>query len=184
MMFAMVSMIRKLLLLAVVFAAAAPAQGETFKHQVTGLFCPQREADLREFLKDIPEVKLVSVDFKSAQIVLEYEPAKAFPRIRSDKILEHLDTQLKQASRHTFGIKPLSQIPDEKLMFVEIPIAGLDCMACSLAVYEILAKIDGVERATASFHERRATAMIDPSRTNRAALEAALTKRGVSLGKN
>ena len=50
-----------------------------------------------------------------------------------------------------------------------------------LAAYEAVYKLDGVERATASFREGRVTALIDPSKTDRKALEDALKKRGVSL---
>ncbi|HTU22227.1 MAG TPA: hypothetical protein VMG10_29580 [Gemmataceae bacterium] len=42
-------------------------------------------------------------------------------------------------------------------------------------------RIDGFETATASFREGRMTALIDPAKTNRATLEAALKKRGVDV---
>jgi len=64
---------------------------------------------------------------------------------------------------------------------IEIPNKGLDCKAGSLAVYEILARIEGVEQATASFHDAVATVWIDPAKTNRPALEEALKKRHVTL---
>jgi copper chaperone CopZ len=64
---------------------------------------------------------------------------------------------------------------------VEIPIVGLDCKACSLAVYEILFRLKGVEQATASFKAGKATALIDPKQIDRAELEMALRQRGVQL---
>jgi copper chaperone CopZ len=60
-------------------------------------------------------------------------------------------------------------------------VLGLDCKACALAAYESIAKIDGVEQATASFRDGLVTARIDPARTSRAALEEILKKRGVTL---
>jgi hypothetical protein len=50
-----------------------------------------------------------------------------------------------------------------------------------MAVYDILARIEGVEQATASFRDGRATAWIDPNKTNRSVLEETLKKRGVQL---
>jgi hypothetical protein len=38
-----------------------------------------------------------------------------------------------------------------------------------------------VERATASFREGRVTALIDPQKTDRAKLKAALQRRGVTV---
>ena len=34
---------------------------------------------------------------------------------------------------------------------MEMGVTGIDCKACRLAVYEIVAKLDGDEHATASF---------------------------------
>jgi len=64
-----------------------------------------------------------------------------------------------------------------------IPAGGLDCKGCCLAAYEAGAGIDGVMQATASFKEGLVTALIDPTKTNRAKLEDALRAKGVQLGK-
>ena len=64
---------------------------------------------------------------------------------------------------------------------IEISVAGLDCKACCLAAYEAIYRLEGVEMATASFHEGRVTALTDPEKTDRARLEAALKQRGVTL---
>ena len=50
-----------------------------------------------------------------------------------------------------------------------------------LAAYEAVANIDGVEQATASFKDGRVTALIDPTKTDRAKLEDALKKKGEFL---
>ena len=73
----------------------------------------------------------------------------------------------------------MSTTPREQLQRVEIPIAILDCRACCLAAYESISKIEGVTQATASFKEHRLTALIDPAKTNQAALEEALKKPGM-----
>ncbi len=152
-----------------------------FKHQITGLFSTDREQDLREAFAMIPDVKLVSIDIKNAEATLEYDPAKLFANTKPDQRIQKLDSLLKSASNHTFGVKPLRTVPREKLKLVTIPVAGLDCKACCLAAYEAIYRLPGVEVATASFREGRVTALIDPEKTDRARLEAALKQRGVSL---
>jgi copper chaperone CopZ len=150
-------------------------------HRIHGLFSPDREADLRVALEKVPGVKLISFDFDHAEGTFTYDPAEAFPGTKPDKIVERFDQLLRQASNGLFSVKPLCTTPHEKLKRIEIRIAGLDCKACSLAVYEILMKQDGVEQATASFHHGLATALIDPEKTSKEKLEAALKAREVPL---
>jgi cation transport ATPase len=169
-------------LMSLYFMSLSPAaQAETIKYQVTGLFMKEREQDLRDAVANIPEVKVVSVDFDNAEATFEYDAAKAFPGIKPDQVMQRFDSLLKNASSHTFGIKPLCSVPREKLRFIEIPIAGLDCKACSLGAYNAVYQLEGVERATASFREGRVTVWIDPTKTDRTKLEAALKKRGVEF---
>jgi hypothetical protein len=154
---------------------------QPIKYQITGLFSPDREQDLREAFAQIPQIKLVSLDYKNAEVALQYDPAKVFPNTKPEEVLPKLDGMLKSASNHTFGVKPLRTTPLEKLKLIEIPVAGLDCKACCLAAYEAIYKLEGVERATASFRDGRVTALIDPEKTDRTKLEAALKKLGVQL---
>ena len=165
--------------------AAAPAAGDEaptqVKHQVTGFFAADRERALREAFAQISGIRLVGVDFDAAEVTLEYIPAKAFPNATPEQVVQGLDNLLKGASNQTFGVKPLRTIPREKLTRVEIPVAGLDCEACSLAAYEAVSRLDGVESATASFRAGRVTAWIDPAKTDRSRLEAALKRGGVEL---
>ena len=151
------------------------------QHQITGLFSTDRVPDLREAVDKIPDIKLVSVDFKTAEATFDYDPKKVFPNAKPEQIVQRLDGLLKSASNHTFGVKPLRTTPLDQLKLIEIPVAGLDCKACCLAAYEAVYKLDGVERATASFRDGLVTALIDPAKTDRAKLEAALKQRGVSL---
>lgn len=170
------------------FAAASagladdkPDSTQAIKHQVTGLFSVDRVRDLKKTAEKLPDMQLVSVDFATAEAVFRYDPAKVFPNANPEQTVERFDNLLKQASRHTFGIKPLCQTPREKLKFVEIPVVGLDCKACCLAAYESIYKLEGVEQATASFKEGLVTAWILPEKTSREALEDALRKKNVTL---
>jgi hypothetical protein len=157
------------------------AQAQPVKHQITGLFAPERAQDLREAFAKIPDIKLVSIDFKNAEATLDYDAAAVFPKMKPEQLLQKLDNLLRTASGHTFGVKPLRTVPLEKLTYVEIPVGGCDCKACTLAAYEAVYKLDGVELATASFRTGRVTAWIDSAKTDRAKLEAALKKKGVEL---
>ena len=160
---------------------------QPIRHQVTGLFCIERVDDLRKSMDKLkaeggmPDIELVRVDFSTAEAVFQYDPAKAFPGATPEQIIERFDNLLKQASRHTFGIKPLCTTSREQLTLLEIPVIGLDCKACSLAAYEAVYKLEGVEQATASFREGLVTAWIHPEKTDRATLEEALLNRNVTL---
>jgi copper chaperone CopZ len=132
-------------------------------------------------VKLLSEVTIVSIDFDSSEVTFSYDPAKLFPKMKEKDWLERFDQLLKQNSKHTFGAKPLSTVPKDKLTRVEIAVAGNACKGCDLSAYEILAKVDGVEQATASFKDGKLTALIDPARTNRDALVDLLKKRQVTV---
>jgi copper chaperone CopZ len=171
--------------LLVLLALLPVPEPRTVTYRVTGLFNRDRENDLREAVKKMTDVSIVSIDFDVAEVSFSYEPEKLFQKGTKEKDwLERFDNQLKQASSHTFGVKPLCTTPKEKLMRIEIGVVGPDCKGCCLAAYEFVAKIDGVEQATASFKDGLVTALIDPAKTNRAALEDALKKRQVRLKAN
>lgn len=158
-----------------------PKAAEPIKHQITGLFSTEREADLRETFKELPEFKLVSIDFKNAEASFEYDPAKVFPNAKPEQVIERFDNLLRQASRHTFGIKPLRSLPKDKLTLIEIPVVGLDCKGCCLGAYDAIYRLPGVETATASFKLGRVTALVNPEKIDRVELETALKQRGVQL---
>lgn len=164
-----------------VHAEDKPATAVDVKLQVTGLFSSDRVADLQRTVEAIPEIELVSVDFDTAEAVFRYDSAKTFQNAKPDQIIEQLDNLVKPASRYTFGIKSLCKIPRDKLKRIEIPIVGLDCKACCLAVYETVYKLEGVEQATASFKQGLVTAWIDPEKTAPEKLEEALIQRNVTL---
>ncbi|MFT5524991.1 MAG: copper chaperone CopZ [Pirellulaceae bacterium] len=159
-----------------------PAELQRIKHQITGLFMPDREQDLRELFKTkLPQFKLMSVDYVNAEAVLEYAPAKVWQNEKPEKFAELLNNHLRNNSRGTFGAKPLRTTPLETLKLIEIPVVGLDCKGCSYAAYQMIFKLPGVERATVSFKTGKVAALIDPSQTEQQKLEEALKKGGVEL---
>lgn len=159
-----------------------PAERPPVTHRVTGLFSPDREADLKKvFAEKLPDVKLVSIDFKNSEGTFVYDADALFNKPKPEQLIERFDNLLRTHTQGTFGIRAVCTTPKDKLAVIEIGVVGLDCKACCLALYESIAKIDGVEQATASFKDERVTAWIDPKKTDRAALEDALKKRGVTL---
>lgn len=164
-----------------ILALLPAAEVQQVKHRITGLFGKEREEDLRAAVKQMADVTLVSIDFDDAEATFEYDPARLFPGSKPKDYQERFDSMLRQASRHTFGAKAPRTTSRDKLTRVEIPVAGNDCKGCALAAYEAVAKIEGVEQATASFKDGKVTALIDPSRTSREALVDALKKRNVVL---
>ena len=152
-------------------------------YRVTGLFSRDREKDLRTGFEDLTGITLVGVDFDEAEITVEFVPSKAFPGSKPDQLVEQLNNRVRSATHHTFGVKPRRTLAKDKLQEVVIPVAGLDCKACCLAAYEIVAGVDGVYQATASFKDGRITARIDPEKTSRATLEETLRKRDVQVVK-
>lgn len=169
------------LLLALSGVEGVPTAPENVTHRVTGLFSREREPQLREAAKRMEEVQVVSVDFERGLAVFAYDPAKLFKGVKEKDYVQRFDQLLRQASSHTFGARPIGEVPWEKLARVEIPVAVLDCQGCELSAYEAIARIDGVEQATASSKEGKITALIDPARTSREALVDALKKRSVTV---
>lgn len=163
------------------------AEEQTDTYRLIGLSAAEREADLREVLKAVPDVALVSLDAAKAEVTLRYELEKLFPTAKPkqppapEKITERINSLIGQASKNTFTVTAPSVVPADKLTKVEIPIGVLDCKACRFAAYSAVAKLDGVERATVSATPSAVIAWIDATRTKREALEEALKKARVEL---
>lgn len=167
---------------AYVSADDKPAETKLIKHQITGLFCTEREQDFKVLCEQkLAKFKLVSIDYANAEASFDYDPAKEFPGAKPEQVIERFDNEVRNASRHTFGVKPLRTTPKEKLKLIELPIVGLDCKACSLAVYEMIYRLKGVEQATASFKTGKATALVDPEKIDQTEIEMALKQRGVTI---
>ncbi len=161
--------------------ATVVAEPPTTKVRITGLFAPDREKDLRELFAKWPEFQVVRIDFEFAEAELRFDMENVFPKTKPVEVIAKLQDKVRNASNATFGVKPLSTVSRDKLMRIEIAVAGLDCKACCLGAYEVVANIDGVEQATASFKDGRITALIDPAKTDKSKLKAALKERGVGL---
>ena len=169
-----------MILLIAALAFLAP-DVQPVKHRVTGLFNRDREADLRTTVAKLQDVSVVGIDFDTSEVTFSYDPVKLLGKGNEKQLLERFDNLLRNASSHTFGVRALCATPKEKLTRIEIPVLGLDCRGCELAAYESIFKIDGVEQATCSFKASLMTALIDPEKTNKAAIEEALKKRNVTL---
>ena len=168
-------------------ASLLHAEEQTGTYRLIGLSAPEREGDLREVMKTVPDVALVGLDAAKAEVTLRYELEKLFPTAKPkqptapDKITERLNSLIGQASKNTFTVTARSTVPADKLTKVEIPIGVLDCKGCRYAAYSAIAKLDGVERATVSAQPSAIIAWIDAAKTKREALVEALKKVRVDL---
>ncbi len=158
------------LLLIVAALGHAADEPQTIKHRITGLFEPARADQLRALFKDHAKVKLLNLDFARAEGTFSYDP----------KTYSNADFGQWMHER-TFQIKAASTTPADKLSTIEIAVLALDCRGCCFAMHNFLINEPGVEQATPHMKEGTISVLIDPTKTNQAALEAALKKRDVQL---
>jgi hypothetical protein len=157
------------------------------QYRIVGLFAAERQEDLRAVLKEVLDVQLVSVDMDNAEVTLRYDLAKLDPGFNPKKpptaaqTLERLNNRIAHASHGSFRLSARQTVPKESLTKLEIDIGVLDCKACRYGAYRAVIGVDGVNRATVSATPSRITAWIDAKKTDRAALEKALTRVGVAL---
>ena len=161
-----------LLALAAIGHAADEVKLETIKHRVTGLFEPARADQLRALFKDHPKVKLLSLDFTRAEGTFSYD----------SKTYSNADFGQWMHDR-TFQIRSASTTPADKLTTIEIAVLALDCRGCAFAMHSFLINQPGVEQAVPNMKEGTIAVLVDPTKTNQAALEEALKKREVQLKK-
>ena len=143
---------------ALVEPPAAPTyqfpEDRTLKLRVIGLFMPERVDAFRELMTSIPEAFLESIDYESAEATLRYAPdCDLFRNAKFDQVIERLNNRVRQLSNGLFSMNAVGAVSNDRLSRVEIAIKGLDCKACSLAVHDILVRVEGVEHATASFRD-------------------------------
>lgn len=147
------------------------AEEVTVSYRLLGLFDPQRVEELKTQVQSGDDkIRVVGVNYDTAVVTFACNatPEQAEGAIRQ---------RLQSATRGAFELRPLSDVPREQWQEVQIRVAALDCRGCAFAAYNLVARIDGVERAVADFHEGQVTAWILPGKTNREALVAALRKR-------
>jgi hypothetical protein len=172
-----------LTLVSILLAAGAAEDPVSVTYRVTGLFSPDREADLREAAKKVTDATLSSIDYPNGEVTWSYEPSKMPKNAKPEQVQNQIDTQLKNASNHTFSLKPRSTVPRDKLQKLEISVGVLDCKACGFGLYQIVMGVPGVELAFAQYKEGLVTAWIDPEKTDREKVVEALKKREVRVVK-
>jgi hypothetical protein len=157
------------------------AEEQTSEHTIVGLFSPDREQDLRDLVADLPDVKLVSVDYDNARATFRYDVAALFPNHDPKKpptaveIEQRLSRLLTEASMGTFSLKLTPAVPKDKLTKIEMTVGMLDCKGCRYAMYLTVTRVAGVERATVG-KDNVVTAWIDPTKTDQTAVENAVKK--------
>ena len=171
--------------------APAFAMDTEVQYRINGLFQPDRVDDLRRQAGVLPppvdaktavEVSLVDVRYDTAVVTFRYDgDSPPFKNRRPDQIREQINSLLRSASRGGFGIAALNPLAPEQLKVERIPIAGHDCKGCNFAVYREVASLDGVDHAIVSYKEGHVTAWIDPAKTGRDTIVAALRKKGVDV---
>ena len=176
------------LLCTLVLTTPLRAEEQTSTVRIIGISDPSRVEDFRTAVKSVPELQLVSVDGDKASAVFRYEVTaiitKPKPKpadLAPEKILEQLNNLLGKASVHTFSVTAPTGVAEDKLAKVEFKVGVLDCKGCRYGAYIAIAKLDGVERATVNSANRTLTVWIDPAKTNKEALAAALKKARVEL---
>ena len=183
------SLLRLPSLIAIVVCSAVAmlrAEEQTATHRIIGLSEPSREEDLRATVKTMTEVQLVKFDYESTETTFRYDVTTLISGYNPKKppteeaITKRLEDLLRAASQGTFTLKPPATIPKDTMQKLEIKVGVLDCKGCRYGAYIVIAKLDGVERATVT-NAGLLTVWIDPAKTNREALEAALKKARVEL---
>lgn len=170
------------LLVVCLFAADASGEQTEHRHRVLGLFQADREDDLAKVVGRLPGVIMIEADFEKGEATFRYDADVLFPgRKTSEQLAQGLDQLLRRESRGTFEVTPLTDNARSKLKRVEIGIVGLDCKGCSYGAYRAIYKIEGVENATASFHNGNVVAWIDPDKTSRSVLVEALEQKRVKV---
>jgi formylglycine-generating enzyme required for sulfatase activity len=165
---------------------AEPAAGTIrVTWQIRGLFCPEREGDLKTlFAEKLPDIRVVDVDMANSEATFEFDPAVAFgPHARNAKpeqLLFFFNGTLGRESRTTFTAHARRTTPLEKLCWLEIPFEGLDCKGCAWGVYRLLVNYKGVEQATADSRTGLATALIDPETFDEQSFRGTLRGRYLS----
>lgn len=170
------------------FTMPLEAQEQTATVRIIGISDPARVEDFRTAIRAVPELGLVSLDGDKASAVLKYEVSAIItkPKAKEEdltppKVLAQIDNLIGKASVRTFSLTAPTGVAEDTLAKVEFKIGTLDCKGCRYGAYIAIAKLDGVERATVDPATRILTAWLDPAKTNKEAIEAALKKARIEL---
>jgi copper chaperone CopZ len=149
---------------------------------VRGLFQPDRKVVLLNAAKALENCRLVGVDYDTARATFTYDDeAQGFRKAKPEQVLQQIDNQLRKLTNHTFTLLQPGALPEAGLQRIDFTIEGLDCLGCSYGAYSAVAALEGVDRATASFHDGKLTAFIDPVKTSREALAEVLKKKEIKV---
>jgi hypothetical protein len=170
-----------LLISAVHAADEKPPQPVTVKFRIVGLYSTERQEDLREAAKKMTDIALTEFDYASGEGTFTYDSSKILKNAKPEQVQNHIDSALRNVSNRTFGVKPLSTIPREKLQRVDIKVEVLDCKACGFGLYNMVSSAPGVEQAFANYKEGIVVAWVDPEKTDKAKLVDVLKKREVQV---
>jgi hypothetical protein len=155
------------------------------QYRILGLNEPGRVEDLRQAFESTPGVTLENADFDKEEVSIRIQPETGNSKnplgTDPEALLKRLNQLLGQASRSTFKLAPRSTIPADKLQRVEIPVGLLDCKGCRFGAYRAIAYLEGVERVKVTTQPTTVCAWIDPDKTSRDTLTAALRKARVEL---
>ncbi len=150
--------------------------------RVEGLFVPERCDSFAALFSEIPEARLLQLDYQLATALVAWAAdAQQFSGATPEQVVERLNQTIRSQSQGLFAVRQPGECPDERLQRIDIQVVGLDCMACSLALHDILAREKGVEYVQASFRMGVVSAWIDESVIGPEQLREALQKRNVTL---
>ena len=163
-------------------SVTAAATERSVQYSVRGLFQPDRKVVLINAAKALENCRLVGVDYDTARVTFTYDDeTQGFKKAKPEQVLQQIDNQLRKLTNHTFTLLQPGALPEAGLQRIDFTIEGLDCLGCSYGAYSAVAALEGVDRATASFHDGKLTAFIDPAKTSREALEEVLKKKEIKL---
>ena len=166
--------------------AAAATTTATATYRVVGLFEPEREQDLKEVIKILPALDLVSLNYETTEATFRYDVSKLINAYNPKKppnpetIEKNIDNLLRNASNGTFTLKPGPPLSKDKLQDVKLEVGILHCRGCRYGAYQVVAKVEGVEQATIT-PNGQLTAWIDKAKTNQGAIEEALKKARIDV---
>ena len=178
---------KSIIVLACVVALSSSVHADEENHtfRVLGFFQEDRVDDLKKVVETIPNVSLVDVDYQKAHATFRFDAQSLYGSNakKPEKLASAFDRTLRQASRNTFQALPPESVDYKKLQEVKIGIRGLDCKGCSFGVYRVVYQLNGVQRATANFHDGYVKVWIHPKKTTPQSIEDALIKKKVPLDK-
>lgn len=154
----------------------------TVNVRVQGLFMPEQVAAFKSEMQRFPEAEVASVNYDTAVAAIRFAAeSDLFRNATPEQVVERLNDRVRQLSQGLFSVRAIGANSNAPLEKIDLPVIGLDCMACSLALHDILTRQEGVVHATASFRDGMATAWVEPGKISREDLAESLKKSGVTL---